>query len=264
MLASVEPFPNVARAGRRIGHRVEWHPSIGSTNDRARALLDEPDGAGTAVVADEQLAGRGRRGRTWASPPGVNLMVSVGFRPHLAAADAWMLGQAVALAARSACMADAEIGLKWPNDLVSVDGRKLAGVLVETAMHDAELTAAVVGIGINVNWRVADMPSELTTSATSLAELSGHEVDRRALLDRLLTELDAEIVAIESGTSPLERYRAACTTVGQRVTVEIGTRSLVGLATGLDAHGGLVLETDEGRLTVTSGEVVRTRPELSR
>jgi BirA family transcriptional regulator, biotin operon repressor / biotin---[acetyl-CoA-carboxylase] ligase len=264
MLASAEPFADVARPGRRIGHRVEWHASIGSTNDRARALLGEPDGPGTAVVADEQLAGRGRRDRSWTSPPGLNLMVSVGLRPRIMAADAWMLGQAVALAARDACAADAEVGLKWPNDLVSADGRKLGGMLLETTIHEEELTTAVIGIGINVNWRVADMPHELAAGATSLAELAGREVDRRALLERLLSGLDMEIVAIEAGRAPLDRYRAACTTIGQRVSVDLGARTVGGLASGLDARGGLVLETDDGPLTVTSGEVVRTRPEHAR
>ena len=253
MLASAEPFADVARPGRRVGHRVEWHASICSTNDRARALLAEPDGPGTAVVADQQLAGRGRRDRRWTSPPGLNLMVSVGLRPRITAADAWMLGQAVALAARGACAADAVVGLKWPNDLVSADGRKLGGMLLETTIHEEKLTTAVIGIGINVNWRVADMPSEL----------AGRDVDRRALLERLLSGLDAEIGAIEAGVAPLDRYRAACTTIGQRVAVDLGTRTVMGLAAGLDGRGGLVLETDGGPLTVTSGEVVRTRPEDS-
>jgi BirA family biotin operon repressor/biotin-[acetyl-CoA-carboxylase] ligase len=261
MLASLEPFADVARPGARVGHRVEWHASIGSTNDRARALLDEPDGAGTAVVADEQQAGRGRRGRTWTSPPGLNLMVSVGLRPRLRASDAWMLGQAVALAARGACLAVAEVGLKWPNDLVSADGRKLGGLLVESAILGEEMTSGVVGIGINVNWRVADMPTELASGATSLAELAGRTVDRRSLLARLLSGLDAELAALESGVSPLSRYRAACTTIGQRVTVDVGSREVAGLAAGLDARGALVLETEDGPLTVSVGEVVRTRQE---
>lgn len=260
MLASAESFAEVAQPGRRIGHRVEWHASIGSTNDRARALLDEPDGAGTAVVADEQLAGRGRRGRSWTSPPGLNLMVSVGIRPRLAAADAWMLGQAAALAARAACAPTADVAIKWPNDLVAGDGRKLGGLLVETTLDGDELAAAVIGIGINVNWRVADMPPELAARATSLAELAEGDVDRGALLGRLLVGLDAEVGAIESGASPLDRYRAACATIGQQVTVEVGDRVVDGVAVGLDSRGALLLDTDGGRLAVTTGEVARARP----
>lgn len=262
MLGSAESFTEVAHPGRRIGHRVETHASIGSTNDRARQLLAEADGEGAAVVAEEQRAGRGRRGRTWTSPPGVNLMVSVGVRPRLAATDAWMLGPAVALAAREACAAVADVALKWPNDLVAAaDGRKLGGLLVETTVEGEALSAAVIGIGINVNWRVADMPAEIAGASTSLAELAGRDVDRAALLGRLLTELDDELAAIEAGASPLDRYRRSCLTLGQRVVVDVGSSTVIGRARDLDDHGALILETADGVATVTTGEVVRARPE---
>ncbi len=262
MLRSAEPFAEVGRSGRRVGHRVETHASIDSTSDRARALLDEPGGEGTAVVAEEQLAGRGRRGRSWTSPPGLNLMVSVALRPKLAASDAWMLGQAVALAARDACAAEADVLLKWPNDLVDADGRKLGGLLVETTVEGEELDAAVIGIGINVNWLRADMPAELATSATSLAELAGRRVNRAAVLGRLLEALDTEIESVESGASPLDRYRAACATIGQVVTVELGTTFLAGRAVDLDERGALLVDTEDGRVAITAGEVVRTRPDV--
>src|SRR5438477_12037079 len=117
-------------SGRRLGGRVEFHASIGSTNDRAWELLADGD-EGTAVVADLQTAGRGRRGRNWTSPPGVNLMVSVGIRPRIAAADAWQLGAATALAVLEACRlalprsVPDELALKWPNDVVDEGGRKV-------------------------------------------------------------------------------------------------------------------------------------------
>jgi BirA family biotin operon repressor/biotin-[acetyl-CoA-carboxylase] ligase len=260
MLGSAEPFAEVAQPGRRVGHRVETHASIGSTNDRARALLDEPGGEGTAVVAEQQLAGRGRRGRSWTSPPGLNLMVSVALRPRLSAADAWKLGPAAALAAHGACVPDAEVALKWPNDLVAADGRKLGGLLVETTLHGDDLDTAVVGIGINVNWRVADMPADLAADATSLAELAQRPVDRAVLLARLLAGLDAEVASIESGASPLDRYRAACATIGQPVTIDVGSGMVVGRAVDLDARGALVVDTPEGTVTIATGEVVRARP----
>jgi BirA family transcriptional regulator, biotin operon repressor / biotin---[acetyl-CoA-carboxylase] ligase len=245
---------------RRIGHAVEAHLQIGSTNDRARELVGEGRD-GIAVVAEEQVAGRGRRGRTWSSPPGVNLMVSVGIRPHLAAADAWQLGQAVALAAREACGAVAGTELKWPNDLVATDGRKLGGILVETALDGDRVAIAVLGIGVNVNWPIEAMPEEIRDSATSLQALSGAPVDRVALLDRLLGALDEEVAAVEAGRSPLERYRAACRTLGAQVVVVTGGESVSGRAVDLDETGGLVVDTDAGRRrTVASGEVVRVRP----
>jgi BirA family biotin operon repressor/biotin-[acetyl-CoA-carboxylase] ligase len=260
VIAPANDLRAAARPGSRIGHRVELHATIGSTNDRARALLAEPDGEGVAVVAEEQLSGRGRRGRTWSSPPGVNLLLSVGLRPDLAARDAWQLGQAVALAARSACSSAAPVELKWPNDLVTRDGRKIGGLLVETAVDGDRLAEAVVGIGLNVNWLPADMPSELAPSASSLSELAGATVDRAQLLRRLLAALEIELAGVEAGSSPLDRYRAACRTLGTTVEVDVGGRPLRGTAVDVDATGALVLRTDDGPVAIASGEVVRARP----
>jgi BirA family biotin operon repressor/biotin-[acetyl-CoA-carboxylase] ligase len=253
------PFAAAARPGRQIGHAVELHETIGSTSDRARALLEAPDGAGTVVVAELQTEGRGRRGRTWSSPPGRNLTVSVAVRPAIAASDAWRLGLAVALAACDACRTVAPIDLKWPNDLIDVDGRKVGGLLIETMIDGDRLNAAIIGIGINVNWAAAEMPAEIAGSATSLAELAGAAVDRGVLLAELLERLDAELIAIEAGRSPLDRYRAACRTLGSEVTIEIGSRTIQGVAVALDEAGALIVETGSGRATVTSGEVVRVR-----
>ena len=260
MGAPVDELATAARPGRRIGHRIEVHAAIGSTNDRARELLAERDGEGVAVVAEQQLAGRGRRGRTWASPPGLNLLVSVGLRPHLAAADAWQLGEAVALAACSACQPLAPVAVKWPNDVVDPDGRKLGGVLVETAVDGERLAEAVIGIGLNVNWRVADMPPEIAASATSIADLAGTSVDRAPLLARLLEALDEEVEALEAGRSPVERYRAACRTLGAAVELDLGDSTLRGTAVDLDATGALVVASGDRLVTVATGEVVRTRP----
>lgn len=258
MIDSATRFEAARRRGRRVGGTVEVHAEIGSTSDRARELLRAGE-EGTAVVAELQTAGRGRRGRTWTSPAGRNLTVSVGLRPRLASTEAWALGPAVALAARRACEAVALVRLKWPNDLVAGDGRKLGGILVETALDGERLVEAIVGIGINVNWPRAEMPAELREGATSLAELAGEEVDRVALLGRLLEALDEELGRLEAGERPLGRYRAACATLGQEVAVTVGAGRVVGRAVALDPTGALVLETPAGEVTLASGEVERVR-----
>jgi BirA family biotin operon repressor/biotin-[acetyl-CoA-carboxylase] ligase len=247
---------------RRIGRRIERHASIGSTNDRARELLDGTDGDGIIVVADEQTAGRGRRGRTWLSPSGRNLYMSVAVVPSVAASDAWRIGLATALAVADACETIAPVGLKWPNDVVAAgDGRKLGGLLIETIAEGDRLRGAVLGIGINVNWRRAEMPVELRADATSLADLAGADVDREELLSRVVDGLAAEIDAVEAGVSPLERYRARCSTLGSAVSVETGEGLVTGTAIDLDATGALVIEDAEGRRHVLSGgEVRRVRP----
>lgn len=248
------------RPRRRIGRGVEAHLTTGSTNDRARALLDAHGGEGRAVVAEEQTDGRGRRGRTWFSPPGRNLMLSVAVRPRIPAADAWRLGMSVALAARTACSAIAPVGLKWPNDIIArEDGTKLGGVLIETAIHGDRLTDAVIGIGINVNWPRSEMPAEIARGATSLRELAGSEVDRVDLLASLLDALDVELVALEAGASPLQRYREACLTLGTEVRVDTADGLIEGTATDIDEAGALVIQAATGPVVLTSGELVRLR-----
>ena len=247
------------RPRHRVGRGVEVHATIGSTNDRARELLDEPGGEGRAIVTEEQTAGRGRRGRGWVSPPGRNLMLSVALRPRIRAADAWQLALAAALAARRASAALAPVALKWPNDLVSDGGAKLGGLLLETTIDGDVVTSAVIGIGINVNWSRAEMPPEIAAGATSLAELSGAQIDRASLLASLLDALDEELVAVEDGTSPVPRYREVCATLGTHVGVETAEGRIRGWATAIDESGALVVETASGPVALTSGEIVRVR-----
>lgn len=251
-----------ADPSRRIGHTVEFHAEIGSTNDRARAALAAAGGEGLAMVADLQTAGRGRRGRTWTSPAGVNLMLSVGIRPRIEAADAGLLGIAAALAVRDACaecVSDADLRVRWPNDVVASDGRKVAGLLVETAVEDGRLADAIVGIGINVNWPLAEMPREVRERATSLQELAGGPIDRIALLSAVLTALDAELAALERGDSPVGRLASVSALDGRRVTVDLGAERLDGIASGISEQGLLLLDTDAGRVALAVGEVVAVR-----
>jgi BirA family biotin operon repressor/biotin-[acetyl-CoA-carboxylase] ligase len=255
-------WASVADPARRVGRRVEFHAQIGSTNDRARAELANGDGDGLAVVADLQLAGRGRRGRTWESPAGANLMVSIAVRPRLAAARAGLLGIAAALAVRDASasmLPDDALRVKWPNDVVSADGRKVAGMLVETAIRGEELAEAVIGMGINVNWPAVDMPAELRGRAVSLCDLAGVPLDRVELLRRLLDRLAVELEALERGASPLDRLAAVSALDGRLVVVDTGEAQVEGVAAGLSADGRLALETATGRRTVAVGEVVAVR-----
>lgn len=244
----------------RIGHAVEFHAEIASTNDRARAALSEPGGDGLAVVADLQTAGRGRRGRTWISPAGANLLFSVGWRPAIAPRLAGLLGGSAALAVRDACatlVPDVGLAIRWPNDVVDRDGRKVAGLLVETALESGELAEAVVGIGVNVNWLPAEMPAEIGGSATSLQVLLGGPIDRVALLGSVLDELDAEIGALERGESPLPRLQAASWLDGREVEIDTGAATIAGRVAGIADDGSLLLDAEVGRLAFSVGEVVR-------
>ncbi len=259
-----EPAPDwaaAARPERRVGRTIEFHPEIGSTNDRARQAVDEPNGDGRAVVADRQLAGRGRMGRTWLSPAGVNLLVSVGLRLYLPADRAWWLGAAAALALRDAALAATDsaspLAVRWPNDLVTADGLKVAGLLIETQVTGDHLTAGVVGMGLNVNWRRSSMPSDIAPTATSLADLAGAPIDRVALLDGLLDALSREVALVEEGTSPRARFQAASWLTGRSVEVETPAGRLTGVAGPIADNGGLVLDGPTIQTTVNVGEVIR-------
>jgi BirA family biotin operon repressor/biotin-[acetyl-CoA-carboxylase] ligase len=263
-LTAALDWSRAADPARRVGRWVEFHAEIGSTNDRARELLERHDGDGVAVVADVQTAGRGRSGRRWESPPGRNLMVSVGVRPSLAAEDAWWLGAAAALAALDACSAEASLAIKWPNDVYHApSGRKVGGILVETTLGGARVTTAVIGLGMNVNWRRGEMPPELAASATSLADVLEPELDRVAILGRYLGALDAELRELEAGRSPVERVRERSWLDGRPVEVLAGERRLRGRALGVAEDGALVVETAAGRERVTFGDVGRVRAEVA-
>jgi BirA family biotin operon repressor/biotin-[acetyl-CoA-carboxylase] ligase len=253
-------WSRAADPARRVGRAIEFHAEIGSTNDRARAALAEPNGEGLAVVADLQTAGRGRRGRTWISPARANLLFSVALRPTIAPRLAGLLGIAAALAVRDACASlvpDAGLAIRWPNDVVDRAGHKLAGLLVETALEGGELVEAVVGIGVNVNWLPSEMPSEIGERTTSLQVLAGVPIDRVELLRRVLDALDGEMQALAEGRPPLEQLRASSWLDGRRVEVDTGSETISGRAAGIADDGSLLLDADVGRLALSVGEVAR-------
>ncbi|MEO6509956.1 MAG: biotin--[acetyl-CoA-carboxylase] ligase [Nocardioides sp.] len=233
---------------------VEVVDSAPSTNavvaERARAGAGE----GLVVAAEHQTAGRGRLDRTWETPAGSALTVSLLLRPGSAAVDwPWLpllTGYAASHALRRlGAMAE----LKWPNDVLIGD-RKVAGILTERIETPAG-PAVVVGIGINVSTTRAELPVETATSLT----LEGHDIDRTDLLSALLERLRVEYDAFERGELAALRtaYADACATVGREVRVELPTGStLVGEATGIDEGGRLVVAGSDGPVPVSAGDVV--------
>jgi BirA family biotin operon repressor/biotin-[acetyl-CoA-carboxylase] ligase len=140
--------------------------------------------------------------------------------------------------------------------VVDADGRKVAGILIETAVDGDHLSSVVIGIGINVNWRRATMPEELRPRATSLADLAGEPIDRVALLDRILDDLDARTTAL--GKDELvAAYREASWLTGRRVAVAMGDRTLSGVARGIGDDGTLTVEVGGELVSVAYGEVER-------
>jgi BirA family biotin operon repressor/biotin-[acetyl-CoA-carboxylase] ligase len=242
--------------------------STGSTNEVAAGHARAGSPEGLVVVADEQTAGRGRLGRRWVAPPGASLLCSVLLRPPLEPGELHLATALVALAARSACDAvvPGAVMLKWPNDLV-VGEKKLAGVLAE--LVSAVPVALVVGVGLNLFFPVGWPPDEgraaLLLNATTLEEISGHLIERDVFLALFLDHLERAYDDLEEdgGVARLAAaYRAACSTIGEQVTVELPTRRVVGRAVDLDESGALIVETAAGHERLEVGDVVHLRPRL--
>ena len=236
-----------------IGRRLLFFQQLGSTMDRAAEEAEAQAEEGTVVVAEAQTASRGRLGRTWLSSPG-NLYCSIVLYPsqeELAFVSP-MAGVALVRAIRRTCRL--EPGLKWPND-VMVDGKKAAGILVESTVSGDRVKHAILGIGVNIGM----MPEELAAlpvAATSLDAETGWETPREEVLGRLLHELDGLYLQLKRGISPLKEWSGMLETLGQQVEIAGPDGPLAGLAEKVDEQGNLILRLEDGRrVLLTSGDV---------
>ena len=238
---------------------LEVVAEIGSTNAAlvAAAAADEPEGA--VLVAEHQVAGRGRLDRVWTSPPRAGLTVSFLLRPDVPAARrGWLpLLTGVALAEAVGEVTGVRASLKWPNDLLALDGRKLAGILAEGSG-----TAVVVGVGLNVSTTATELPD----TGTSLSRVTGATVDRAPVLLAFLRAVERRYRTWTAAlgdpvSSGLARdYLAWSSTVGSDVVVSLPDGStLEGRAEAVDWDGRLVVTTPEGQVELASGDVRHLR-----
>jgi BirA family biotin operon repressor/biotin-[acetyl-CoA-carboxylase] ligase len=256
--------PRIVRALAGTGWRdVRIVERTGSTNADVAEQLRAGDGDRLVLVAEEQTQGRGRLGRTWSAPPRSAVLLSVGLRPHTPA-ETWPV--LPLLAGVSAAQALAAVGrvpaaLKWPNDVLAA-GRKLGGILAERVDHPGG-SGVVIGIGINVSTRPAELP---VPEATAVA-LAGGRSDREPLVVELLRTLARQIGAwTASGGDTagiIAAYRPLCATIGQQVAVDLpsGDRR-IGQAIDVDATGRLVVDDAEShrRVAYSAGDVTHLRP----
>ena len=236
-----------------IGRSVRFYQSTGSTMDDVAEWARDGAEEGAVVVAETQSASRGRMGRRWISDEG-NLYFSVLFRPEPDALPLLSPLAGVAVARSIRQVAGLYPSIKWPND-VMIEGRKVAGILAESALSGSQVRHAVVGIGVNVALDVSADP-EIAATATSLNHASGAENDRAELLRRILQHMDALYLDLRRGRSPIAEWRRWLDTLGQRVTVTHHGMNDTGLAEDIDEHGNLLLRTADGELlTLTAGDI---------
>jgi BirA family biotin operon repressor/biotin-[acetyl-CoA-carboxylase] ligase len=231
----------------RIGRRLFLYRELPSTNSAAMALAQTGAEHGTAVVAEAQTAGRGRLARTWFSPPGMNLYVSIIVRPrdlHLPYAEwlSWVpLTTALAASEAIRTVAGVSLRLKWPNDLLLSD-RKVGGILCEGGSDRDQQPFVVIGVGLNVNVPLDSFPTDLRDIAGSLLERTGRPIDRNRLLAQLLRDLEETLDELSSRGPQrlLHEYTTRCATIGRTVRAQLGAgREIVGMACAIARDGAL-------------------------
>lgn len=249
---------------RWLGRAYEWHAACASTNDLAGARAREGAVEGLVIATEAQTAGRGRLGRTWHSPAGENLYVSILLRPSRPAAE---IPPITLLAGAAAARALASLGfrprLKWPNDVqLDIDGqgvRKLAGILTEMSSEGGRVGHVVVGLGLNVNGTT--FPPELATRATSMRLAAGRPFDRAEVLAALLAAFEPLYDAFQAlGAAAAGEAWQEFAALGERCRVTTASgpagAELEGVAVGVDADGALRVRDDSGHIhRVLSGEI---------
>jgi BirA family biotin operon repressor/biotin-[acetyl-CoA-carboxylase] ligase len=226
--------------------------TVDSTQSIAFALAERGATDRTVVVADEQLAGRGRRGRTWNAPAGTSLLTSIVVRPRLphSLLSTLSLATAVAVAETLRQAAGVQARLKWPNDVL-VRSKKIAGILLESRTSTQAEVVTIVGIGINLGQR--EFPPDLAATATSVALETGRAPSRESMLTALLEEFDTWRARLErEGFGPIrEAWRRLSETLGRRVTVD----AVTGVATDLDTDGALLVDVGGSVTRVLAGAI---------
>ena len=242
---------------KTIGKEILQYAEVVSTNTLAMELAQKGAVDGTVVIAETQVGGRGRLGRTWTSPAG-NLYLSVILRPSVPVSKAPLitLMGAVAVASGIKRQCGVPAGIKWPNDIL-LSGKKVSGLLTEMSAEPDRIRHIVLGIGVNVNMDSKALQPDVRRISTTLAAATGRPVDRTSLLRTLLAELDLWYHRFLKGDGEvLSAWNKLNVTLGHRVSVTGGSAKLEGLAHGVDAEGRLILKLDDGTLRqVAAGDV---------
>jgi len=244
----------------RVGRQLVCLPETASTNADAFRLAEEGAEEGTTVIADGQSGGKGRRGRSWSSPSGVNLYCSVVLRPAIMPHEAPQLTflSAVAVARAIEAVTALKPEIKWPNDIL-INGRKVAGLLNEMSAETDGINFVILGIGVNLNMTSDQFPDDVRTPATSLLLEQKRLVNRAQFAAGMLNELDrlyADFLA-EGFDAVRSEWQERCCANGREVVVSEGEVETVrGMFNGIDSDGALLLRLKDGRIErILSGDV---------
>lgn len=244
-----------------VGRTILVKEETESTNDDLWKLGEQGAEEGTVVIAEMQRAGKGRRGRQWASPPNRNLYMSALLRPTFPPADAAMISlmAGVALCETINQVFHLRAAIKWPNDLL-LEGRKVAGILAEMHAEQESIHFLILGIGVNLNMEPNQFPKDLRYPATSVQIVLGRSVERLPFVRRLMENLDRGYRKFlrEGGSAVLQAWSRHCAHPEEWLEVSTGKGDLRGRFRGLDEEGSMILEISPSRTEkIRAGEVIR-------
>jgi len=240
-------------ATRFIGQKVIYHPRLTSTMAVARQAARQGAAEGTVVVADEQTAGKGRLKRLWLSPRG-SLALSIILYPDMSYLPYLMMLASLAVAHSIEAITGLKAQLKWPNDVL-INDKKVCGILIDSDLRGNKVAYTIIGIGINVNFRLADF-SEILATATSLADELKKDVSRVAVIRHLLVETERLYLALPDGDPIYREWQGKLVTLGKKVQVKSGETFLEGIAESVARDGSLLLRHSDGSVTsVVAGDV---------
>ena len=248
---------------QRIGRDIRVFEQTTSTNDVVEKLARDGAKEGAVVFAESQTQGRGRLGRAWQSPARKGLWFSLLLRPNLRPQQATQLTVASAIALRNAIASQTGLSpeIKWPNDIL-ISGKKVAGILTELSAELDRIKYVLVGIGVDVNLTSHDFNSELRGQATSLQIELGKPLLRVELAAAILRELDREYDHVLKGqfSAVADEWEKHCSTLGQRLVIQLGERRVSGRAESLGEDGALLLRTEHGHLErIVGGDITIER-----
>ena len=243
-------------SARYFGKKIFYYESIDSTNSIAKSLAREGGEEGTLVVAEEQIAGKGRLGRSWQSEKGKNLTFSLILQPQISHTHIGIVslfaGVAVCDAIRESTGIAAEC--KWPNDVL-IRGKKVCGILSEIVHPNETQISIIVGVGVNINQAL--FPEEIKNKATSLFLATGKEQDCADILFNILEQMELLYTFVQNNQylMIIDRWKDLSNVIDKEVRVDCSGTILTGIAKGIMDDGGLLLETISGPVTVYAGDV---------
>ncbi len=246
--------------GAILGREIIFFESTSSTNDLAITIgRKRKNPEGIVVIADEQTCGKGRLGRSWISPPGVNLYFTVLLEPPVAPKEASILTLAAAVAVVSAIIGYTGLnaGIKWPNDII-INTKKAGGILMEMRSDKDIISLLAIGIGLNVNMSPDKLTKNIRPFATSLKIESGKHINRVELLKNILAELEKSYKILLNGNKRalINEWLRLNSTIGNFIKIQGPNGILSGFAEDINERGELILRLKSGEIkTINAGDV---------